>query len=115
MVTDYYSDMTVSLTFYDDMLIGRQTPETVREYLAKHYAGEKFITVQPLGAEAESGGVLFSSARSGWDGLEIYVTGNEDRIMVTTRFDNLGKGASGAAIQCMNIVLGCEEDKGLTV
>jgi len=35
--------------------------------------------------------------------------------MVTTRFDNLGKGASGAAIQCMNIVLGCEEDKGLTV
>ena len=115
MVTDYYSGMTVSLTFYADMLNGRQTPETVREYLAKHYAGEKFITVQPLGAEAESGGVLFSSARSGWDGLEIYVTGNEDRIMVTTRFDNLGKGASGAAIQCMNIVLGCEEDKGLTV
>lgn len=115
MVTDYYSGMTVSLTFYADMLNGSQTPETVREYLAKHYAGEKFITVQPLGAEAESGGVLFSSARSGWDGLEIYVTGNEDRIMVTTRFDNLGKGASGAAIQCMNIVLGCEEDKGLTV
>lgn len=115
MVTDYYSGMTVSLTFYADMLNGRQTPETVREYLAKHYAGEKFITVQPLGAEAESGGVLFSSARSGWDGLEIYVTGNEDRIMVTTRFDNLGKGASGAAIQCMNIVLGCEEDKGLAV
>ena len=115
MVTDYYSGMTVSLTFYADMLNGRQTPETVREYLAKHYAGEKFITVQPLGAEAESGGVLFSGARSGWDGLEIYVTGNEDRIMVTTRFDNLGKGASGAAIQCMNIVLGCEEDKGLTV
>lgn len=115
MVTDYYSGMTVSLTFYADMLNGSQTPETVREYLAKHYAGEKFITVQPLGAEAESGGVLFSSARSGWDGLEIYVTGNEERIMVTTRFDNLGKGASGAAIQCMNIVLGCEEDKGLTV
>ena len=115
MVTDYYSGMTVSLSFYADMLNGKQTPQTVRDYLAKHYEGEKFITVQPLGAEEETGGILFSNGRSGWDGLEIYVTGNEERIMVTTRFDNLGKGASGAAIQCLNIVLGCEEDKGLVL
>lgn len=113
MVTDYYSGMVVSLPFYADMLNGKQTPETVRDYLAKHYAGEKFIKVQPLGAEADTNGILFSSTRSGWDGLEIYVTGNEERIVVTTRFDNLGKGASGAAVQCLNIVLGCEEDKGL--
>ena len=47
--------------------------------------------------------------------MEILVTGNNDRIVVATRFDNLGKGASGAAIQCMNIVLGCEEEKGLNL
>ena len=47
--------------------------------------------------------------------MEILVTGNSDRIVVATRFDNLGKGASGAAIQCMNIVLGCDEAKGLNL
>lgn len=113
MVTDYYSGMTVTLPFYTDMLNGVQTPQTVRDYLAKHYEGEKFIKVMPIGAEEECEGVLFSSERSGWDGLEIFVTGNNERIQVTTRFDNLGKGASGAAVQCLNIVLGCEEDKGL--
>lgn len=115
MVTDYYSGMTVSLSFYAELLNGHQTPETVRDYLAKHYEGEKFIKVQPLGAEADTNGILFSNACSGWDGLEIFVTGNEERIMVTTRFDNLGKGASGAAIQCLNLMLGCEEDRGLNL
>ena len=55
-----------------------------------------------------SGGSL-----SGWDGLKIYITGNEERLVLSAQFDNLGKGASGAAIQCLNIMLGCEEDKGL--
>ena len=44
---------------------------------------------------------------------DIFVTGNEERIVLSSQFDNLGKGASGAAIECMNLVLGCEEDKGL--
>ena len=56
--------------------------------------------------------MLFRSL-SGWDGLKIYATGNEERIVVSSQFDNLGKGASGAAIQCMNIILGCDEAKGL--
>ena len=43
------------------------------------------------------------------------MTGNEERILVSARFDNLGKGASGAAIQCLNIMLGCEEGKGLSI
>lgn len=50
---------------------------------------------------------------SGWDGLKIYVTGNEDRIVIASQFDNLGKGASGAAVECMNLVLGCDPAKGL--
>ena len=50
---------------------------------------------------------------SGWDGLKIYATGNSERIVVSAQFDNLGKGASGAAIQCMNLALGCSEAEGL--
>ena len=93
----------------------KKTPEEIRNYLADYYAGEKFIKVMPFGADVEAGGVLFSDACSGWDGIEIYVTGNEDRVIVASRFDNLGKGASGAAVQCLNIVLGCEEEKGLVL
>ena len=47
--------------------------------------------------------------------MKIYVTGNEERIVVSAQFDNLGKGASGAAIQCLNIMLGCDEEKGLNI
>ena len=113
VVSDYYSGMVVTVPLYSDMLNGHQTPESVHEYMSSYYAGEKFIRVMPFGAEAEERNFLSGNGCSGWDGLEIYVTGNEDRILLSSRFDNLGKGASGAAIQCMNILLGCEEDTGL--
>lgn len=115
MVGDYYSGMVVTLPFYTDMLNGKPTPEMIHDFLTKYYAGEKFIKVMPFGAEADTRGFIGSNVRSGWDDLEIFVSGNEDRVLVSTRFDNLGKGASGAAVQCLNIVLGCEEDKGLCV
>lgn len=115
MTTDYYSGMLVQLPLYTDMLKEKKTPEEIRDYLADYYAGEQFIRVMPYGAETENGGVLYSDACAGWDGIEIYVTGNEDRVVVASRFDNLGKGASGAAVQCLNIVLGCEEEKGLVL
>jgi len=95
------------------MLSKKMSPEEIRDFFAEYYEGEAFIKVMPFGAEAEAGGVLFSDTCAGWDGMEIYVTGNSERIVVATRFDNLGKGASGAAMQCMNIVLGCDEAKGL--
>ena len=47
--------------------------------------------------------------------ITIYVTGNDDRIVISSQFDNLGKGASGAAVECMNLVLGCEATKGLSI
>ena len=115
MVGDYYSGMVVTLPFYTDMLNGKPTPEKVHEFFTEYYRGEKFIKVMPFGAEAETRGFIGANVRSGWDDLEIYVSGNEDRVLVSTRFDNLGKGASGAAVQCLNIVLGCEEDKGLHI
>lgn len=115
IVSDYYSGMVVSVPFYADMLKGAQTPETVHKFFEEYYAGEKFIKVMPLGKEADYRGFLGGNGCSGWDGMEIYVTGNEQRILVSARFDNLGKGASGAAIQCLNIMLGCDEAKGLNI
>ncbi|MBQ2406466.1 MAG: N-acetyl-gamma-glutamyl-phosphate reductase [Lachnospiraceae bacterium] len=115
MTTDYYSGMVVELPLYTDMLAKKMTPEEIRDFFAEYYKGEQFIKVMPFGADVEAGGVIFSDGCSGWDGIEIYVTGNEDRVVVATRFDNLGKGASGAAVQCLNIVMGCDENKGLVL
>ena len=115
LICDYYSGMVVTLQFYADMLNGKPTPEKVHELFEAYYKGEQFIKVMPFGTEAEYNGFLAGNTCSGWDGIEIYVTGNEDRILVSTRFDNLGKGASGAAVQCLNIILGCEENKGLVL
>ena len=60
-----------------------------------------------------SGGFLAANKFSGLDSAEIFVTGNEERILISARFDNLGKGASGAAMQCLNIKMNCSEEKGL--
>ena len=115
IIADYYSGMFVSLPFYADMLNGKQTPESVHEFMTEYYKGQQFVKVMPFGAEADTNGFIGANNRSGWDGLELFVTGNEERILLTSRFDNLGKGASGAAVQCLNIVLGCDEAKGLNL
>ena len=115
IICDYYSGMVMSVPLYTDLLNGTQTVETVHKMFSDFYAGEKFIKVMPLDAEAGVGNMLAGNACSGWDGLRIFITGNEERIVLSSQFDNLGKGASGAAIQCLNIMLGCEEDKGLNL
>ncbi len=115
VVDDYYCGMIVSFPIYTSLMKKKVTPETLRDMFADFYKGEKFIHVRPFGSEAEGNGFFAANAFAGRDDAEIFVTGNEDRILVTARFDNLGKGASGAAIQCMNIVLGCDETKGLNI
>lgn len=115
MVCDYYSGMVVSVPFYTELLAQKLSPAEVRDRLAEFYQGEAFITVQPFGKEEEANGFFAGNARSGWDGLELFVTGNEERLLISSRFDNLGKGASGAAIQCLNLMLGVEETKGLNL
>lgn len=115
MTTNYYSGMIVQVPVYTDMLSRKMTAAEIHAFFADYYKDEKFVRVMPFGADVEAGGALFSDACSGWDGIEIFVTGNDDRVVIATRFDNLGKGASGAAIQCLNIVLGCDEAKGLNL
>lgn len=113
IVSGYYSGMVMSVPLFTELLDKAHTPEEVHKVLSDFYEGQKFIKVMPLDAQAGEGNMLSGNACAGWDGLRIFVTGNEDRIVLSSQFDNLGKGASGAAIQCLNIALGCEEDKGL--
>lgn len=113
IVADYYSGMVVSVPVYTELMNKGRTPQEVWNYLADFYAGSRFVRVMPFGAEEASANMLAGNAMSGRDSLRIYVTGNEDRVLLSSQFDNLGKGASGAAIQCLNIALGCEESKGL--
>lgn len=117
IVSDYYSGMVVSLPIYTGLLEKKLAPQQLHDFYAQYYDPSKqsFIHVTEFGCEEEMRGFLSGNGRSGWDGLEIFVTGNDDRILVSSRFDNLGKGASGAAIQCMNLMIGCEETKGLNL
>lgn len=115
VVDDYYCGMIVTLPLYAHLCRKKLTPEQLRDLLADHYEGERFIKVMPFGSEAENSGFLSANAMSGRDDARIYVSGNEERLLINACFDNLGKGASGAAIQCMNIVLGCDEAKGLRI
>ena len=115
IVDDYYSGMVVSVPLFTDLLNKKMTPEELTTFYADYYKGQEFIEVATTEDETVASGFLAGNEKSGWDGLKIYVTGNEDRVVVSAQFDNLGKGASGAAIQCMNLVIGCEMKKGLVL
>ncbi len=119
IVADYYSGMEVTVFLYPEIMNIPAGTENVLEFVnsayKKHYEGSSLIRVNDLGAEQKSRGFYGSNNKTGFDDYEIFVNGNNDRIIVTARFDNLGKGASGAAIQNMNIVLGFDEAAGLIV
>ena len=115
IIADYYSGMVVSVPLYADYFTKKMDLATLHAYFAEYYKDEKFIRVMPLGAEEETANMLPGNECSGWDGLRIYVTGNDERFVISSQFDNLGKGASGAAVQCMNILLDVDEATGLNI
>ena len=103
-VCDYYCGMTVNVPLFSDLLAKKVSVADVKELLRAHYAGAHFVT---LGEEPS--GYISANTLNGTNRMELLVNGNEDRILLTARFDNLGKGASGAAIQNMNLALGLDE------
>ena len=111
IVDDYYKGMATTVTFHMSQLQGVSTVQEVRDRLAAHYAGQKLVTV----SEGTASGSLYGGAKAGSDCMTIVVTGNDERFTVTALFDNLGKGASGAAVQNMNIMLGLDETTSLSV
>jgi len=115
IVADYYSGMetTVSLT---KSLIGNLSKEKIYEIYKEHYEGQAFVKVASLdGIDEGFDKFIPSNAFSGRDDMLIIVNGNDERVTVSALFDNLGKGASGAAIECMNIACGFEKTKGLVI
>lgn len=107
IVADFYSGMAVTVPLFRSQLKG--TPEDVRQLYASLYTGP-VVHWQP---ETGKEGFYSAAALSGLDRMEISVGGNEDRILLMARYDNLGKGASGAAVECMNLVLGLPPETGL--
>ena len=101
---DFYEGMATSI------LLPGFSAEKVWNALAEHYEGQKIVSVAPLGGDES---VIYASTLAGKDSMRLIVTGHEKQTMVTALFDNLGKGASGAAIQNMNIMLGLDETTGL--
>ena len=112
IVDDYYSGMATALMLHNRLLKGQPTAEDVCEILARYYEGETLVTVAPFDRE---GSFLAANALAGTDRLEISVSGHEGQTLIVARFDNLGKGASGAAVQNMNLMLGFRETEGLTL
>lgn len=111
IVADFYSGMTVSVPLAARLLSKKVTPKDIYDIFAEHYAGQKMISVRPFGQE----GMLGTNEMTGKDSMEIIVSGNDDRILIASTFDNLGKGASGAATQCFNLITGTDETTGLVL
>jgi N-acetyl-gamma-glutamyl-phosphate reductase len=101
IVDDYYSGIATTITLHNDMLRGKPTAQTLRRTLADYYDGERFVAV----ADELGSGTLESNWGTGTDNMELTVSGSDEHTIVTARFDNLGKGAAGAAVQNMDIML----------
>jgi N-acetyl-gamma-glutamyl-phosphate reductase len=113
-ICDYFSGMSVTVPLYTRLLSRPVTVSSIQELFAAHYAGSHFITVSGVQGEGIlSEPFIAANTLSGTNHMQIIVSGNDDRIIITSRFDNLGKGASGAAVQCMNIMMGIDEATGL--
>jgi len=107
VIDDYFCGMATTVTFSNRALKGHPYAEDLRDILATHYLGSRFVRVAPFDASVS---FLPANTYAGTNDLEISVFGDQDLTQITARFDNLGKGASGAAVQNMNIMLGLPED-----
>ena len=111
VVDDYYSGMEVTIPIFASQLNNGFTVEDIKNAYKEKYQGPVVKYVEDF---AENGFVS-ANKLSFNDVMEILVSGNSDRILLVSRYDNLGKGASGAAVECMNIVLGLEKTEGLEI
>ncbi|MBR0378652.1 MAG: N-acetyl-gamma-glutamyl-phosphate reductase [Lachnospiraceae bacterium] len=110
IVDDYYKGMATTIMLQNRLLPGQPSAKDICANLQTYYADEHFVTVLPYDAKQ---GTVYANALAGTNHLQLVVCGYEDQTSVTALFDNLGKGASGAAVQNMNIMLGLDETIGL--
>ena len=107
IVADFYSGMEVTVPLFKSQING--TVDDIKRVYKEKYNGP----VVRYKEEFDEGGFVSANSLTGKDSMEISVSGNEDRILLISRYDNLGKGASGAAVECMNIVMGVDKTTGL--
>ena len=108
VVGDFYSGMEVTVPLFESNIKGNI--EDIRNIYREYYRGERLVHFDE---NADEGGFLASNAYSGRDDMQICVNGSDGRIILTARYDNLGKGASGSALQNLNILMGVDETTGL--
>lgn len=112
-VAHYYKGMLVQVPLFSQELAGLNVRQ-VHELLAATYEGEPFVKVLPWdSAQMLEGGYLNPTACNDSNRLELMVFGNDEQILLAARYDNLGKGASGAAVQNLNLMMGLDESTGL--
>ena len=109
---DIYKGMTTTIMLHNHLLKGTPSAQDISELLANYYQDQKLVKVTPFG---QSGARFYTNELAGLDSLRLTVTGHKEQTLITAQFDNLGKGASGAAVQNMNIMLGFDETTGLSV
>lgn len=115
-VCDYFQGMTVSVGLHTRLLAKKYSSHNIWELLREHYEKQNSHFVKVVGFMGEdvlSEQFIPANTLAGTNNMQIFVCGNDERVVITSRFDNLGKGASGAAVQCMNIRLGIDEKTGL--
>ncbi|MCA3181686.1 MAG: N-acetyl-gamma-glutamyl-phosphate reductase [Burkholderiaceae bacterium] len=114
IVDNFYKGMAVSVPLHLRLCAPGTTRARIHEALVEHYRGERFVRVMPLDAESNTDGGFFDAlAANDTNRNDVFVFGNDERVLVVSRLDNLGKGASGAAVQCMNLMLGFDEGTAL--
>ncbi len=111
LICDFFSGMVVSLPLHTRLLTKKYSAADIRKALSDYYADSFFVKVMPEGEPED--GFIGANNLSGTNNMEIFVNGNDDRLIICSRLDNLGKGASGAAVQCLNIMIGIDEKTGL--
>jgi len=115
VVADYYQGMAVSVPLVSRMLSKKMNAFDIHQLLSEYYHGEHFIRIMPYNDDSllDEGSYYNPEACNDTNNVEIFVFGHEEQILIVSRFDNLGKGASGAAVQNMNLMLGLDETAGL--
>lgn len=114
IVGPFYKGLAVTAYIHPNQFTRPATPAEVQKIIADYYADEPFIRVLPVDLESNTDGGFFNvEACNDTNRVDLFVFGNDERMLLVARLDNLGKGASGAAVQAMNVHLGVEESLGL--
>lgn len=113
-ICDYFSGMSVTVSLHTRLMQKKLTGPELCEIFKEQYNSSRFVKVADfLGEDILPEPFIPSNTLKDTNEMQIFIYGNDERIVLTSRFDNLGKGASGAAVQCMNIMMNIPEDTGL--